>query len=77
MIYRRPLFRRSNVLPHDEGLGTAAFDWRAAQLAEEARGGEETKSCTQSLFIEPVQWMEQDILQIEGKVWENGTQRHF
>ena len=51
-----------------EGIGDAAFDWRAAEARDRTEAADENKHCVQSLFIEPVEWMEKDISQIEGKV---------
>ena len=51
-----------------EGIGDAAFDWRAAEARDRTEAADERKHCVQSLFIEPVEWMQNDISQIEGKV---------
>ena len=48
-------------------MGDAAFDWRASQVIDGATSADK-KDCTQSLFIEPVQWMENVVWQLEGKV---------
>ena len=66
--FRRILFKNSAVMSHEEGIGDAAFDWRAAQVSDTAAPSGEKTTCTQSLFTEPVQWMQNDISQIEGKV---------
>jgi hypothetical protein len=63
--FRRPLFRQSAVLPHRTGMGEAAFTWRVRQAGT---GDEEATTCKQQIFVEPVEWMQEDILQIEGKV---------
>ncbi|XP_064617018.1 dual specificity protein phosphatase 12-like [Liolophura sinensis] len=66
---RRPLFRRSGILPHSQGAGDAAFDWRSQQSARGKHSliGQE-ELCQRSLFIEPVEWMRNDILAMEGKI---------
>ncbi len=57
------------MLPHDQGDGEAAFDWRAGTaLAKEGSGVGGEVPCQQSLFLEPVRWMERDILTLQGKV---------
>lgn len=68
-LFRRPLFRSSGVLPHSQGAGDAAFDWRNQQGARGKNNliGQE-ELCQRSLFIEPVDWMRNDILAMEGKV---------
>ena len=63
-MFRRPLFRESAVLPHTVGKGEAAFDWRAQKVEDEA--GDTV--CEQQIFIEPVAWMQDYVLQLEGKV---------
>ncbi|ELU15396.1 hypothetical protein CAPTEDRAFT_176337 [Capitella teleta] len=60
---RRLLFRHTSVMPHEVGVGDAAFDWRRKETASV-----EGASCTQSLFVEPVLWMQRDILTMEGKI---------
>jgi hypothetical protein len=59
------LFCQSSILPHEVGAGDAAFDWRRK---ESASSSESSANCMQSLFIEPVQWMQRDILSVGGKV---------
>ena len=60
---RRPLFTQSSVLTHMEGQGQDAFTWR-----NKVQEVTQTQTCRQSLFIEPVQWMEKDVLLMAGKV---------
>ena len=62
------MFKKSSLLPHVKGIGDAAFDWRATQARDRTEAAHEKKHCEQSLFIEPVEWMQNDISQIEGKV---------
>ena len=66
-INRRPLFKGSAVLTHQTGKGGAAFDWRA-RLTTEQLGLEEADDCKLSLFVEPLKWMRDAILQQTGKV---------
>ncbi len=78
-VYRRPLFKSSGLLSHKVGRGAAAFDWRAklpstsegsnvGEAGDSAESSGDPELCRQSLFIEPVQWMGEEILVIEGKV---------
>ena len=46
-----------------EGQGQDAFTWR-----NKVQEVTQTQTCRQSLFIEPVQWMEKDVLLMAGKV---------
>ena len=62
---RRPLFRGSSVLSHAEGEGQTAFH-RFSKPKETSQRDDVT--CRQSLFVEPVSWMQSDIEQQQGKV---------
>ena len=64
---RKSLFDKEALLPHVVGMGTAAFDWRAHRV----RRKEHTETCEMSLFTEPLNWMSEAILSMDGKV------RHF
>ena len=50
------------------GRGEAAFDWRSHLPTGGGLDEKDESFCEQSLFIEPVQWMGEDVLAIEGKV---------
>ncbi|XP_060567203.1 probable dual specificity protein phosphatase DDB_G0281963 [Ruditapes philippinarum] len=70
---RRALFKSSSLLPHTEGQGEAAFDWRSKIPANKRPAcdtdeKQEDTVCSRSLFIEPVQWMAGFVNQLEGKV---------
>lgn len=68
---RRPLFKSSNALPHGPGKGDAAFDWRAKlQSTSESEQSSESnsESCTKTINIEPMKWMESSILTLSGKI---------
>ena len=73
-LFRRILFKKSNVLSHAVGIGEEAFGWQSKlsnQISHSAliHGGEAGMKCDRSLFIEPVQWMSEVITQeVEGKV---------
>ncbi|XP_071152429.1 dual specificity protein phosphatase 12-like isoform X2 [Mytilus edulis] len=60
---RQPLFNRSCFYKHTVGPGEAAFDWRGASNTEKS-----TEICDKSIFIHPVQWMKQSIIDTEGKL---------
>lgn len=63
---RQPLFRDTSLLSHTSGEGKEAFSWKA-----KSSNTSKTKSdvvCTQSLFIEPVQWMADIVFKQEGKL---------
>lgn len=62
---RRPLFRESAVFPHTVGKGEVAFTWRAHKVEAGAQAEEQ---CEQQIFIEPVAWMQKEVLQLEGKL---------
>merc|ERR1712004_493086 len=53
---RRPLFKSSSKLPHQEGKGEMAFDWRSSQCTDVDMEKDEVV-CSKSIFIEPVQWI--------------------
>jgi len=58
---------------HPQGRGREAFTWQGSTVRvsyeEETEGMEEGSTpCTGTLFTEPVKWMEQSILTLEGKV---------
>ncbi|XP_074655411.1 dual specificity protein phosphatase 12-like [Tubulanus polymorphus] len=69
---RRPLFRATGIQSHEVGQGDAAFDWRAHYLKQKpnqaAAAAGTSDACNQSLFIEPVQWMSEAIMVLEGKL---------
>lgn len=73
MKCRRALFRTSSILPHSEGQGEAAFDWRSKVPAnkrpvQDLNEENSDTVCKRSLFIEPVQWMAEFINQLDGKL---------
>lgn len=57
---RRTLFRHSSILSHCVGSGAAAFSHKRPSAGQPA--GEQSQ-CT-SYFIEPVQWMDQALLEV-------------
>ena len=61
------------MLTHAEGEGQAAFTrWKhSTEVTSERDDG---VTCKQSLFVEPVSWMQSDVQQLQGKV-EN--QHHY
>jgi len=67
---RRPLFKSTSRLSHKVGRGEVAFDWRSSLpsngMSDQDDGSESV--CEQSLFIEPVKWMGEDVLALEGKI---------
>ena len=67
------MFKSSSLLPHTEGQGEAAFDWRSKIPANkrpvcDTEVKQEDTVCDRSLFIEPVQWMAGFVNELEGKV---------
>uniref|UniRef100_A0A803SWB7 Dual specificity protein phosphatase 12 n=1 Tax=Anolis carolinensis TaxID=28377 RepID=A0A803SWB7_ANOCA len=64
---RRLLFQSSNILPHDEGTGLAAFAHK--RFSEPAPFHCNSRPGCTSYFIEPLQWMEPMLLGvIEGQL---------
>lgn len=68
---RQALFKRSGFITHNVGDGEAAFDWRSklsSNQKSETGVGDTSTTCNQSIFIEPVQWMSEAILEPVGKL---------
>ncbi|XP_013410303.1 dual specificity protein phosphatase 12 [Lingula anatina] len=68
---RRILFKQTSFLSHSEGTGEAAFDWRRDSIKHDgshSSSDEKETMCSQSYFIEPVQWMSDCISSLEGKL---------
>lgn len=63
MFYRRPLFTNLNVLAHAVGQKPTWLDstWQVGEELDEGR-------CSQGLFTEPIQWMEESHINLQGKV---------
>ena len=54
------------MLTHAEGEGQAAFSrWKHSMEVTSER---DDVTCKQSLFVEPVSWMQSDVQQLQGKV---------
>ncbi len=73
--HSRLLFTEESVLPHTEGEGEASFKWhkrtnKPTHLPSPLTEGHQSpSSACSSLFIEPVEWMEELLLgNTEGKV---------
>ena len=72
-FFRRPLFREGVIMRHPQGRGREAFTWQGTTVRESYEEGTEgmeegSTPCTGTLFTEPVKWMEQSIVAVEGKV---------
>ncbi|ESO89447.1 hypothetical protein LOTGIDRAFT_125232 [Lottia gigantea] len=68
---RQALFKSSALLPHMEGKGKAAFDWRSRIEDDENDIDFQNKDktlCDRSLFIEPLKWMSSYVHNMEGKI---------
>lgn len=66
---RRPVFKSANALPHSPGKGETAFDWRAKlQSNSEQQPKSSSESCSRTINIEPMKWMESSILTLSGKI---------
>jgi hypothetical protein len=63
---RRPLFRQSGVLSHDPHASSSQFKGHRGPKAKQSAFPDGSGIC--DVFIEPVTWMANAILSIEGKV---------
>ena len=60
------------MLTHAEGEGQAAFSrWKHSTEVPSER--DDGVTCKQSLFVEPVSWMQSDVQQLQGKVENQNT----
>jgi len=66
LLYRRPLFRQSGVMNHDPSHGQGKQQVRGQRSAQKKGFHGAENAC--DVFIEPVMWMADVILTIEGKV---------
>ncbi|GAB1599121.1 dual specificity protein phosphatase 12-like [Argonauta hians] len=66
---RHPLFRESSLLSHTTGDWERSFDWNYKLSTLRTSDSEKNKTiCSESLFIEPVQWMADVVSNQSGKL---------